>query len=223
MADAFVTFDAIKTDPTVSALIDGANSVMSAMGYTEHGHRHAGVVSKRTGDVLRATNASLREVELGMIAAYTHDIGNAVNRVEHAQIGASIMFSILDRKGMDPVETAAILGAIGNHEESVGSVVSAISAALILADKSDVHYTRVQNPTLETFDIHDRVNYATRSSKLHTSENPRVLELRLEIDTGFASVMEYFETFLSRMVMCRKAADFLGYRFSIKVNGTILE
>ena len=152
-----------------------------------------------------------------------HDIGNVVNRVNHPMIGATIAYNILNEMGMDAAEIAPILGAIGNHEELAGTPISVMSAAIIIADKSDVHRSRVQNPLQETFDIHDRVNYAVQKSRVEMDNTEQVITLTLEIDTSFASVMEYFEIFLSRMVMCRRSADLFGYRFSITVNGTKLE
>ena len=213
----------VKANPKVYNLIVGANEVMRAMGYTEHGHRHAGVVSTITRHILEKNGASARDAELGQIAAYLHDIGNVINRVDHPISGAGIAFQLLNEMQMPVEEIAPILGTIGNHEELVGTPISAMSAALIIADKSDVHYSRVQNPILETYDIHDRVNAAVQKSRVEIDSEKRDITLLLEIDTTFASVMEYFEIFLSRMVMCRKAADVLGFRFSLSVNGTRLE
>lgn len=218
-----VTLKDVKANPKVKRLIEGANEVMKAMGYTEHGHRHVGVVSSITRYILEHCATPAREVELGQIAAYLHDIGNVINRINHPMTGANIAYSILNEMGMPPEEIAPILGAIGNHEELAGSPVSAMSAALIIADKSDVHFSRVQNPILETFDIHDRVNYAVQKSRVEANPEKRTIELTLEIDTSYATVMEYFEIFLSRMVMCRRAADMLGFKFVLSVNGTELE
>jgi hypothetical protein len=218
-----VTLKEVKNNPKVRRLIDGANEVMRAMGYTEHGHRHAGVVSSITRYILENAGAQAREIELGQIAAYLHDIGNVINREVHPMTGAAMAFSILDEMGMDPAEIAPVLGAIGNHEELIGVPVSNITAALILADKSDVHFSRVQNPILESYDIHDRVNYAVQKSRVVMTPDDRLIKLELDIDTSYASVMEYFEIFLSRMVMCRSAADTLGYKFLLSVNGTVLE
>lgn len=218
-----ITLKEVKGNPKVRKLIDGANEVMKAMGYTEHGHRHVGVVSGITGYILENLNTPAREIELGQIAAYLHDIGNVVNRIDHPMIGATIAFQILDQMGMDAAEIAPILGAIGNHEELAGVPVSTMSAALIIADKSDVHFSRVQNPILESFDIHDRVNYAVQKSRVEMSADDKIIQLTLEIDTKQATVMEYFEIFLSRMVMCRRAADTIGYRFALTVNGTHME
>lgn len=218
-----ITLKDVKASAKVKKLIDGANEVMKAMGYTEHGHRHVGVVSSITRYILENLGIPGREVELGQIAAYLHDIGNVINRIDHPISGAGLAYSILDEMGMDAAEIAPILGAIGNHEELVGMPISTISAALIIADKSDVHRSRVQNPIMETFDIHDRVNYAVQKSRVEMKQDARVIELMLEIDTEEASVMEYFEIFLSRMVMCRKSAEMIGYRFALSVNGAYLE
>ena len=157
-----ITLKEVKANPKVRKLIDGANEVMKSMGYTEHGHRHVGIVSSITRYILESLGTPAREVELGQIAAYLHDIGNVINRHDHPLTGANIAFTLLNEMGMDAAEIAPILGAIGNHEELVGIPVSNMSAALIIADKSDVHFSRVQNPIMESFDIHDRVNYARK-------------------------------------------------------------
>lgn len=218
-----ITLKEVRSNPKVRKLIDGANEVMKAMGYTEHGHRHVGVVSSITRYILENVGVPQRENELGQIAAYLHDIGNVINRIDHPISGAGIAFTILNEMGMDASEIAPIVGAIGNHEELVGIPISTISAALIIADKSDVHLSRVQNPILESFDIHDRVNYAVQRSRVEMESDKQTIELTLEIDTKQATVMEYFEIFLSRMVMCRKAAEVIGYKFALSVNGTYLE
>lgn len=219
---AGLTLKDVKASSEVKYLITGANDLLSSMGYTEHGHRHSGVVSSITRYILSHAGADEREQELGSIAGYLHDIGNVVNRINHPMIGASITYTILHGMGMDPREVAPILGAIGNHEEGQGIPVSRISAALIIADKSDVHFSRVQNPILESFDIHDRVNYAVQKSRIEMEPNDQHIRLHLEINDTI-TVMEYFEIFLSRMVMCRRSAELLGYKFSLEANGTILE
>ena len=218
-----LTLKDVKGSPKVRKLIDGANEVMKAMGYTEHGHRHVGVVSSITRYILTHLNVPPREIELGQIAAYLHDIGNVITRLYHPMHGASIAFTLLNEMGMDAAEIVPILGAIGNHEEITGSPVSVMSAAVIIADKSDVHFSRVQNPVPETFDIHDRVNFAVQRSRVEMDDEKRTLTLQLEIDAERASVMEYFEIFLSRMIMCRKACETFGYTFALTVNGTSLE
>lgn len=218
-----ITLKEVKANPKVRKLIDGANEVMKSMGYTEHGHRHVGIVSSITRYILESLGSPSREIELGQIAAYLHDIGNVINRHDHPLTGANIAFTLLNEMGMDAAEIAPILGAIGNHEELVGIPVSNMSAALIIADKSDVHFSRVQNPIMESFDIHDRVNYAVQKSRVEQSDDEKTITLTLEIDTKQATVMEYFEIFLSRMVMCRRAAEVLGFRFALTVNGVHME
>lgn len=218
-----VTLKDVKANPAVQALISGANDVLNAMGYTEHGHRHAQIVSSITRYILEQVDASEREIELATIAAYLHDIGNVINRINHPMVGAVLAFEILRDMGMSYQEIAPILAAIGNHEELQGTPVSRASAALIIADKSDVHFSRVQNPVYESFDIHDRVNHAVQKSRVEMSPDSDDITLALEIDTGAATVMEYFEIFLSRMVMCRTSANVLGYRFKLEINGTLLE
>ena len=218
-----ITFKEISNNPTINTLIEGANQVMKSMGYTEHGHRHVRMVSGITKYILEHQNMSPREVELGQIAAWMHDIGNVIARINHPSHGAAMAFTILNEMGMDPAEIAPILGAIGNHEEMMGGPISVMSAALIIADKSDVHFSRVQNPIIESFDIHDRVNYAVQRSRVEIKPDAQTIELTLEIDTKQASVMEYFEIFLTRMVMCRRSAEMLGYRFTLNANGLYLE
>ncbi|MFZ4507003.1 MAG: HD domain-containing protein [Fimbriimonas sp.] len=218
-----VTFAEVQANPKVRQLIDGANEVLRSMGYTEHGQRHASLVAKITGEVLANLDAPTREVELGKIAGYLHDIGNVINRVNHPISGANLAFTILNEMGMDVAEVAPVLGAIGNHEELLGGPISRLSAALIVADKSDVHRSRVQNTLMESFDIHDRVNYAVTSSHVTMENLDKTISLTLDIDQSEATVMEYFEIFLSRMVMCRKSAQMLGYRFRLVVNGVALE
>jgi metal-dependent HD superfamily phosphatase/phosphodiesterase len=218
-----ITLKKVKANPKVTALIRGANEVMRAMGYTEHGLRHVEVVSGITRSLMKGLGMPRREVELGTIAAYLHDIGNVVNRTDHPMIGATLAYQILDQMGMATEEIAPVLGAIGNHEESAGQAISVMSACLIIADKSDVHRSRVQNPIMETFDIHDRVNYAVTESRVNLVPETKTVTLNLTIDPEFATLMEYFEIFLSRMVMCRRATAYFGYRFSLDINGTVLE
>jgi hypothetical protein len=218
-----VTFAQVSQDPKVNALIDGANDVLKSMGYTEHGRRHVTEVSDVTGYILQQLGVREREVELGKIAAYLHDIGNVISRVGHPLHGGAMAFKLLDDMGMPAEEVAPVLAAIGNHEESTGQPVSTISAAVIIADKSDVHRSRVQNPIMESFDIHDRVNYAVTESNVRMDNDAQVVALDLTIDTQEASVMEYFEIFLHRMVMCRKSAEVFGYTFRLCINGTTLQ
>ena len=218
-----ITLKDIKANPKIMITIDGANELLNSMGYTEHGHRHVGIVSGITKHIMETLGMPEREIELGQIAAYLHDIGNVINRHDHPISGAGMAFVLLNEMGMPAAEIAPILGAIGNHEELAGTPISVMSAALIIADKSDVHRSRVQNPLMETFDIHDRVNYAVTKSRVEMEKDTKTIQLVLEIDSHFASVMEYFEIFLSRMVMCRKASKLFGYNFSLVANGTSLE
>jgi len=218
-----ISLKEVRSNPKIRKLIEGANEVMKAMGYTEHGLRHVGVVASITRYILDHQNLPAREIELAQIAAHMHDIGNVISRLNHPMHGAAMAFTILNEMGMDASEIAPVLGAIGNHEELTGGPVSVMSAALIIADKSDVHRSRVQNPIIESFDIHDRVNYAVQKSRVEIKPEKQTIELTLEIDTTQATVMEYFEIFLSRMVMCRRSAEMLGYRFTLSVNGIYLE
>lgn len=218
-----ITLKDVRANPKVEALVEGANELLSAMGYTEHGSRHLTIVAGITRYILEKLDCPPREVELGQIAAYLHDIGNVISRKDHPISGANIAFTLLNEMGMPAAEIVPILGAIGNHEENTGVAISRISAALQIADKSDVHRSRVQNPIMETFDIHDRVNYAVVNSRVEMNAEGKTIELVLEIDKAQASVMEYFEIFLSRMVMCREAAASFGYRFHLTANGVHLE
>jgi hypothetical protein len=219
---SLVTFDQVRNDPKVRALVEGANTVMVAMGYTEHGHRHVGIVAGITRYILETMGQPEREIQLGQIAAYLHDIGIVVRREGHPLTGGCIAFQLLDQMGMAIDEIVRVVGAIGNHEETGGTPVSILSAAVIIADKSDVHRSRVQSP-IEDFDIHDRVNYAVQQSRVEMDAVTKRITLTLDIDAEFASVMQYFEIFLNRMVMCRRAANLLGYRFCLRANGTHLE
>lgn len=218
-----ITLKDVKANPKAIALIEGANEVMKAMGYTEHGQRHMGIVSGITRYIMEGLEAPPRQIELGQIAGFLHDIGNVINRIGHPVSGAGLAYNLLNEMGMSVEEIAPIIGAIGNHEEMSGTPISTMSAALIIADKSDVHRSRVQNPMMETFDIHDRVNYAVVQSRVEMNQELKTLELTLQIDSQFATVMEYFEIFLSRMVMCRTSAASFGYKFCLSANGVRLE
>ena len=213
-----ITFEQIKKDHAIRTYIAAANDSLAALGFTDHSLAHVGHVAKMAGDILESLGFDERTVELTRIAAYLHDIGNLVNRVDHSQSGALMAFRILDNMGMPPEELALITTAIGNHDEGTGDPVNAVSAALILADKSDVRRSRVRNQDPATFDIHDRVNYSVTSSKLDINTENKTLTLRLSIDTALGSVMNYFEIFLKRMIMCRKAAERLGLQFKLTIN-----
>lgn len=214
-----VTLEQVRAHPLVAAFIRASNEHLAAQGYTEHGFRHAELVARVGYNILTHLNRPKREAELAEIAGYTHDIGNAVARQAHGQIGAVLMVQVLQELGMDPHEVAIVAGAIGNHEEEVGQPVNRVSAALILADKSDVHRTRVQNPDPARFDIHDRVNYAAQRSFMRIDAQQGTARLELTVDPATCPLMEYFEIFLSRMLMCRRAAEFLGLRFRLEING----
>ncbi|MBI3997609.1 MAG: HD domain-containing protein [Armatimonadetes bacterium] len=216
------TLDEVKRDPEVEAFVNKANEYTGVIGYTEHGLRHATLTSNIATNVLRRLGYDERTVQLGAIAAYLHDIGNLVSRANHEHTGAMLADRILTRLGMSAEERAVVMGAIGNHEERHGEAVSAVGAAVILADKSDVHRTRVRNPDRTTFDIHDRVNYAVEHSFLRVDEKSKTVTLELTIDTAMSQVMEYFEIFLDRMIMCRRAASFLGCGFKLVINGVKL-
>lgn len=213
-----VSYEQIKSDNAIKTYITAADRSLVALGYTEHSFAHVGKVAETAGEILRVLGYSEREVELAKIAGYLHDIGNVVNRVEHSQSGAVLAFRILDRMGMDPEEIAEIVTAIGNHDEGTGVAVSPISAALILADKSDVRRTRVRNADYSTFDIHDRVNFSVVDASLDISRLTEEIRLSLTIDTTISSIMDYFEIFLGRMTMCRRAAEKLGLQFKLTIN-----
>jgi metal-dependent HD superfamily phosphatase/phosphodiesterase len=214
-----VTLDTVRRNPKIKTFIEAANSQMNALGYTEHGFRHAGIVAETAHSIIAALGQNGRAAELAAIAGYLHDLGNAVNRLGHPDTSAIMAFTLLNEMDMPAAEIADVIAAIGNHEEELGAPVSAISAALILADKSDVHHSRVQNQNPLTFDIHDRVNFSVQRSHLRVDTENKSINLELTTDEKSASVMEYFEIFLSRMLMCRRAADFFGYKFKLIING----
>lgn len=214
-----ITYEMIKNNEAVKVYIERADASLKALGYTEHSYAHVGMVANRASELLSGLGYSEREIELSKIAAYLHDIGNVVNRVDHSQSGALIAFRILDKLGMDASEIAEIVTAIGNHDEGTGVPVSPLAAALIIADKSDVRRTRVRNNDFSTFDIHDRVNYSVSASKLSLTECGSAVSLYLTVDTEISSIMDYFEIFLGRMKLCRCAAEKLGLKFELVING----
>ena len=214
-----VTYEMIKNSPAVKTYIEAADKSVGALGYTEHSFAHVGMVAANARYILEKLGYSQRTVELVQIAAYLHDIGNLGNRADHSQSGAVMAFRILDKLGMDAAEIAEIVTAIGNHDEGTGQPVNAVAAALILADKSDVRRSRVRNEDFATFDIHDRVNYSVIKSSLKINEDKTLVELNLTVDTAYGSVMDYFEIFILRMVLCRKAAEKLGLQFKLTING----
>lgn len=217
-----ITLKDIKENKELDALIEGAQKQLTAIGYTEHGHRHISIVSKRAGEILEKLGYPQRRIELAQIAGYMHDIGNCVNRVDHAHTGAILSYQILKEMGMSIDEITEIMMAIGNHDEDTGTAVSDISAALILADKSDVHRDRVTNKNLSTFDIHDRVNYAVTNADLILNADERKITFNLKIDTKISPVLDYFEIFMQRTMMCKYAAKYLSIWFELIINGTKL-
>ena len=217
-----ITFDDIRSNEAIHAYITCADQSLLAQGFTEHSFAHVTHVAKMAAYLLSTLGYDEHEVELARIAGYLHDIGNLVNREEHSQSGAIMAFSIWDDLGMPAQDMATIVTAIGNHDEGTGVPVNAVSAALILADKSDVRRSRVRNSDVTSFDIHDRVNYSVRKSELRINEEHTVVKLDLTIDTDYGSVMDYFEIFLDRMILCRKAAERLGLRFKLIINGQAL-
>jgi metal-dependent HD superfamily phosphatase/phosphodiesterase len=212
----------VRNNDKVRAYIEKANQQMATIGYSEHGLRHAALVAAIARNICLELGYEARIAEIAAIAGYLHDIGNCVHRIYHPQIGATMAFQLLDQMGMDAHEIALIIGAIGNHEEPEGVPINTITAAVIIADKSDVHFTRVQNPDPTTFDIHDRVNNAVQKSRILISEDRKVLTLDLVIDVTKATLMEYFEIFVIRMIMCRKAAEKLVCQFRLIINGVEL-
>ena len=214
-----ITFSDIKNDERIKTFIARADASLLALGYTEHSFAHVGMVSSNAAYILEMLGYSEHEVELVRIASYLHDIGNLVNRADHSQSGAIMAFRILEEMDMDAEDLALIVTAIGNPDEGTGVPVNAIAAALIIADKSDVRRSRVRNRNRETFDIHDRVNYSVTESGIAIDDAKTVLTLRLTIDTQYCSIMDFFEIFLARMKLCCKAAERLGLRFELVING----
>jgi metal dependent phosphohydrolase len=217
-----ITLEDVKKNEEVEAFVRASQKQLEALGYTEHSYRHIGIVSKRTEEILRKLGYDERTIELGKIAGYLHDIGNCVNRVDHAHTGAILAYNILKEMGMSAEERTEIMMAIGNHDENTGTAVSNISAALILADKSDVHRDRVVNTNMSTFDIHDRVNYAVTDANLEVNEKTRTVTLNLTIDTQICPVLDYFQIFMDRTMMSKYAAKFLHIWFELVINGTKL-
>lgn len=214
-----ITYEQIKDHPAVKVYIEESNRALGALGYTEHSFAHVTKVATVAGDLLEKLGYDAHTVELTRIAGYMHDIGNIVNRVDHSQSGAVMAFRILDNEGMDPLDISRIVSAIGNHDEGTGVPVNEIAAAIIIADKSDVRRSRVRNDDHSTFDIHDRVNYSVYSTDLDLDKDEKMLTLRLDVDTAYGSVMDFFEIFHTRMVMCKNAAATLGLSFGITING----
>ena len=215
-----MSYAEIKSNPQIRTYIQKADESLVALGYTEHSFAHVTRVAAEAKNILAALGYAEHTQELAQIAGYLHDIGTIVNRIDHAQSGAVMAFRLLDKLGFDPEDIATIVSAIGNHDESTAYPVNPVAAALILSDKTDVRRTRVRNHDIATFDIHDRVNYAVEKARTTMSEDKKSIILSLTIDTSISAVMDYFEIFLTRMMLCRKAAEKLGLRFRLVINGT---
>ena len=213
-----MTYEEIKMNEAINTYIRQADASLVALGYTEHSFAHVTLVAEKAGYILQTLGYPQRTVELAKIAGYLHDIGNLVNRVDHSQSGAVMAFRILDNLGFAPEEISIIVSAIGNHDEGTGVPVSPVAAALILADKSDVRRNRVYNQDSSSFDIHDRVNYSVTKAELKINEAHTLIKLKLTVDTHFGSVMDYFEIFMQRMLLCRKAAEKLCLQFKLMIN-----
>ncbi len=213
-----MTYEEVKNNEYINTYIRQADLSLSALGYTEHSFAHVTLVAEKAGYILKTLGYDDRTVELVKIAGYLHDIGNLVNRTEHSQSGAIMAFRLLDHMKFPPDEIGQIITAIGNHDEGTGVPVSPLAAALILADKSDVRRNRVRNTDEATFDIHDRVNYSVTKAELKINEARTLIKLKLSVDTRYSSVMDYFEIFLQRMILCRKAAEKLGLQFKLMIN-----
>ena len=213
-----LTYEEVSRSETIKTYIIRADESLGALGYTEHSFSHVIHVARTAGYVLQTMGFNARTVELAKIAGYLHDIGNLVNRKDHSQSGAVMAWSILNDMKCDPEEIATIVTAIGNHDEGTGVPVNAVAAALILADKSDVRRSRVRNTDIATFDIHDRVNYSVKDSHLTISDDKTNIVLELTVDTQYGSVMDYFEIFMQRMILCRKAAACFGLQFRLIIN-----
>ena len=212
-----IDFNSIKNDAGIRTYVEMSDASLSALGYTEHSFAHVTRVAEVAAEILTSLGYDAHTVELAKIAGFLHDIGNLVNRVDHSQSGALLAFRILDRMGMSPEDISVIVTAIGNHDEGTGVPVSPVAAALIIADKSDVRRSRVRNTDHLSFDIHDRVNYSVERSDIAVSDGR--VTLSLKVDTSISAVMEYFEIFLDRMLLCRRAADKLGLVFALEING----
>ena len=217
-----MTYEQIRQDEAIKTYIRQADATLAALGYTEHSFAHVGRVAEIAGYVLETMGYPERTVELAKIAGYLHDIGNLVNRVEHSQSGAVMAFRLLDKMGFPAEEICTVVSAIGNHDEGTGVPVNPVAAALILADKSDVRRSRVRVSDIKDFDIHDRVNYSVTKSELKINEKKTNVKLKLTVDTHFSPVMNYFEIFMNRMILCRKAAEALGLDFKLIINEQIM-
>lgn len=218
MEQQMVTIDDVKKNKSVVELIDKADEVLGVIGYTEHGQRHSSLAANIAYNIMTRLGKGEKRAQLAAIAGYMHDIGNLINRDYHAQTASVMAFHILSEMGMDTADVAEVVAAIGNHDERDGYPISDISAAVILADKSDVHRSRVRNTEMLKVDIHDRVNYAAESSFLRIDDEKKIASLEIKIDTSISQVMEYFEIFLSRMLVCKRAAEHLDLKFALVIN-----
>lgn len=213
-----ITLQEVKENPQITAYIKKADEHLRSLGFTEHSFRHASLVADIARDILQRLEYPRHTTELAAVAGYLHDIGNVVNRQNHGHTSAILVSRILTELEVNYEDIAAIIGAIGNHDEGTGEPVNVVAAALIISDKSDVHWTRVRNNDYATFDIHDRVNYAAKQSFIEVNNDDKIITLELEIDTEISTVMEYFEIFLTRMIMCRRAAEALSCDFQLIIN-----
>lgn len=217
-----ITYEEIKKNETINTYIKQADENLKALGFTEHSFAHVGKVACDAGFILSELDYDEETIELAKIAGYMHDIGNVVNRIDHAQSGAVMAFRILDKIGADDEDIAKIVAAIGNHDESTAYPVNPIAAALIIADKSDVRESRVRATADIKTDIHDRVNYAVKEQKLEIDKNNKTVTLSLLVDTDICQVMDYFQIFLGRMNLCKTAAEKLGVKFKLVINNQIM-
>ena len=216
------SYEAIKEDEEINLLIEKGNQVLGELGFTEHSTKHATKVAQEAARILKELGYSAHEIELSKVAGYMHDIGNSINRNDHAHSGAIMAYQILKERKMPLADAITVATAIGQHDEATGTAVDAVSAALILADKTDVRRNRVRNQVIANFDSHDRVNYAALGSHLQIKKEKKVIQMELEMDDSMCTVMDYFEIFLQRMLMCMSAAEVLGCRFKFLVNGNKL-
>ena len=213
-------FEEIKKNEEVRAFLKKGNENLGTLGYTDHSEAHCALVAERAGWILRNLGYGEREIELAKIAGFMHDIGNAVNRTHHAEYGAILANDLLKNTEMPLEDRVVVVSAIGNHDESTGGATDAVSAALIIADKTDVRRNRVRNKDMASFDIHDRVNYAVTETELKIDTDKKVITLNLQIDESICTMYDYFDIFLGRMMMCRRAAEILGFRFNLTANGS---
>mgnify|MGYP005760706907 FL=1 len=222
MEELKITYKKISNDQEINLLIEKGNDVLGILGYTEHSRKHGAKVAQTAGKILKDLGYDKRLIELSKIAGYMHDIGNSINRTDHAHSGAILAYDILKQRGMGLADAITVASAIGNHDEATGTAVDTVSAALILADKTDVRRNRVRNKVISSFDAHDRVNYAVLSSTLTVNKEKKVIQMDLYLDDSMCTVMDYFEIFLQRMIMCRRAAEAIGCKFKLVANGSKL-